>query len=291
MKSFLSRSNPFLLLFLLISFKNKNLLFKIDNRILIIISFGVFSILTFIVYCWKRNGFKKIDFRQIEFRQEAEKSVNDFLSKYCNDGPILNPDNFPWTKDFKDNQKLIKQEFLEYSKKYIIPNYNDISKELSGGTVGWKSLFLRIFNKDTSIINKFPLTKKLINSCPCTTAYFSKLEPGTKIKPHHGNYKGVIRYQLSITIPKQWKDCFIIVDGKTLNWKDGDHLMFDDMYLHEVQNNTAEERVILFMDIKRDFNNFFVNLINTIILSFIKSNDIVTSVVNNANKFDKTRHQ
>ena len=244
----------------------------------------IFLVLIIIIYSWV-----------IEDAKNGGEKINSFLEGYCNDGPILDPKDFSWTKDFRENQKEIKKEFLEYSKKYIIPNYTDISEELSAKTVGWKSLFLRVFNKDIEIIDKFPITKKLINSCSCTTAYFSKLEPRTRIPKHRGIYKGVIRYHLSIIIPKKWEDCFIIVDGNKLHWKEGSKdnidLAFDDMYLHEVQNNTDEERVVLFLDIRRNFNNIFVNMINVLLLTFIKSNDMVINTVNKANNLNKIKHK
>ena len=55
----------------------------------------------------------------------------------------------------------------------------------------------------------------LINSVLCTTAYFSILEPGTKIKPHNGVYKGVLRYHLGLIVPSG--DLFIEIDGKSLH--------------------------------------------------------------------------
>ena len=34
-------------------------------------------------------------------------------------------------------------------------------------------------------------------------------------------------------------------------WKDGEFLIFDDTYTHEVQNKSKKERTVLFMDINR----------------------------------------
>jgi|SRR5579885_374135 len=225
-------------------------------------------------------------FVRLAFRntRNIREIINKLLNKNCSDGPILNHKDFPWSKEFRKHQNDIKQEYLNYCKEYNVPAYKDIDSELSGGTIGWKSLFLRVFNNDTEIIDKFPITKKLINSCPCTTAYFSKLEPNVHIKAHEGLYKGVIRYHLSIIIPKKWKDCYIIVDGKKLYWRENHDLLFDDTHTHEVFNNTNEERVVLFMDVKRDFKNTVIDLINTIVLKLISINDAsVDLLVSKAN--------
>lgn len=203
------------------------------------------------------------------------KEINDYFGKYCKDPSIFNPEDFPWTKNFINELPTIQKEFFAYQKLHSIPEYQSINPISSGKTKGWHSLFLRIFGHDTANLKHFPKTKELINQCPCTTAYFSLLKPGTKIKPHVGIYKGVIRYHLSIKIPKDWKNCWIKVDGKRLHWRENSHLMFDDMFEHSVENNTNQERVVLFLDIKRDFKNTWLNLVNHIMLKFIKSNDMV----------------
>jgi beta-hydroxylase len=126
---------------------------------------------------------------------------------------------------------------------------------------------------------------ELINKIPCTLAFFSVLEPGAKLSPHVGIYKGVIRYHLGLKVPKEFHKCFINVDGKNLYWEEGKDIMFDDMFTHYVENDTNEERIVLFLDIKRDFNNIFLNSLNTILLYYIKSNDLLNDTVTNINKY------
>lgn len=120
--------------------------------------------------------------------------INDFLTNYCQDPAVFNTNDFEWTKSFRDNWKTIQSEYLEYTNKYIIPHYKDINATTASCDVnnGWKSLFLRAFGVDTNITKLFPKTMELINSCPCTLAFFSVFEPEVKLKPHIGVYKGVI---------------------------------------------------------------------------------------------------
>lgn len=213
--------------------------------------------------------------------------INNFLKDYCDDPAILNPKEFTWTQDFRNNWKKIRDEFIQYSNTYNIPHCKSISPKHALYNKDWKTVFLRSFGVDLNIINLFPETMRLINSCPCTTAFFSVLEPGARLPPHEGMYKGVIRYHLGLIIPDDWEQCFINVDGTTLYWTEGDDIMFDDMYTHYVENNTNQRRVILFLDIKRDFNNPLINLANSTLLHFIKSNDMVTNAVSNANAVSK----
>ena len=210
---------------------------------------------------------------------------NKYLLHHCEDQKaVFDSAAFPWTKNFRDRHLAILQEFETYRKEYSVPSYADINKAVSGNVVGWKSLFLRVFNNDTTIISHFPVTKSLIDTCDCTTAYFSILEPGTTIPPHVGISRGVLRYHLGLIVPDDYKNCFIIVDGVKLHWTVGSDVMFDDLFLHEVQNNTNQQRVVLFLDIKRKFKSWHANLVNEIALKLISCNDQLLTTVDKANR-------
>jgi aspartyl/asparaginyl beta-hydroxylase (cupin superfamily) len=214
--------------------------------------------------------------------------LNRLFEYYCNDPAVFDSKDIPWTKNFRDNWKLILQEYLEYSNKYSIPNYTKINEITSSCDVNnrWKTLFLRIFNADTNITHLFPQTMQLIKICPCTLAFFSVFEPGTKLTRHRGVYKGVIRYHLPLIVPDEWDKCFINVNGRVLNWQIGSDLVFDDRFLHHAENNTNQVRVVLFLDIKRDFKNPILNFINTIFLRIVKSNDMLIDTLNKANNLN-----
>lgn len=207
--------------------------------------------------------------------------LNSYFTKNCKQQAIFNPQDQKWTQRFRDNYQWIKAEFLDYAVENTIPNYKDLDTEVSLETEGWKSIFLKVFGNKTNASKKFPITMTLINSVECPTAYFSILEPGAKIKPHNGVYKGVLRYHLGLIIPTG--DLFIEVDNIRMHWKEGKDLLFDDMFTHCAENNTDQKRVILFMDIKRDFENVWLNLLNTLFLMLDKSNEHVKLLLKNAN--------
>ena len=217
------------------------------------------------------------------------KYTNTLLGYFTKDPIIFNTKDYEWTKKFRDNYNTILQEFLTYNNNNICPYYQDILYLTSSCDIykKWRSLFLRAYNKNTDIIKYFPKTMELINSVPCTLAFFSILEPGAYLSPHEGVYKGVIRYHLGLITPADSNNCYINIGNRKLSWNPGEDMMFDDMYLHEVHNNTNCPRLILFLDIKRKFNNIFIDTINDILLYFISSNDIVIKLVSNSNSFNK----
>lgn len=78
---------------------------------------------------------------------------------------------------------------------------------------------------------------------------FSIMKPKCVIKPHTGMSKYVLRSHLGLQIPEG--PCGIRVDGETRHWREGEILLFDDMYLHDAWNDTSEQRVILLTDLKK----------------------------------------
>ena len=80
---------------------------------------------------------------------------------------------------------------------------------------------------------------------------FSVMKPGTIVYPHRGPYRGSLRVHLGLECPSIEEGCYIKIDDIKYGWKDGELLIFDDTYTHEVQNKSKKERTVLFMDINR----------------------------------------
>jgi beta-hydroxylase len=82
------------------------------------------------------------------------------------------------------------------------------------------------------------------------TAFFSILAPGTHVPAHRGPYKGLLRCHLGLKVP-QPELCRLRVHDQILHWQEGQCMVFDDTYEHEVWNDSHEDRVVLFLDIMR----------------------------------------
>ena len=84
-----------------------------------------------------------------------------------------------------------------------------------------------------------------------TTAMFSILSPRKHILDHRGPYKGVLRYHLGLIVPEDAESCRIRVGEDFRHWQEGESMIFDDTFNHEVWNDTDETRVVLFVDVLR----------------------------------------
>jgi beta-hydroxylase len=213
--------------------------------------------------------------------------VNMFYSTFINDREFYKTD-YDWCKNLRNNYKKITREYINYIKNHgKLLRFKDIDRvqtDYDISDIPWDVLFLRVYNKDTSKIKYFPETYNLISKIPgCSLAMFSVLHPGKIIPPHTGPFKGVLRYHLALITPKKSNKCKITVNKIEYHWQTGKDVIFDDTFIHNVENNTDESRVVLFLDIQRDFENIFLNIINNVVLYFSKFNDSVNNIVVNTN--------
>ena len=96
-----------------------------------------------------------------------------------------------------------------------------------------------------------PVTSQLLDGIPnLVQAFFSVLDPGKSIPLHEGPYYGYLRYHLALRVPQENPPC-IIVNSQKHTWKEGEAVLFDDSWPHEVVNNSNERRIVLIVDVMR----------------------------------------
>ena len=177
--------------------------------------------------------------------------------------PYLDLDEcFPDHKILEENWRGIKKEVMGVlASGKNIPRFHEIDNGQeyisNNDGVSWGLINLLIYDmwhqKNCALCPKTSSILKRLRGVK--SAYFSVLDPGKHIPPHVGPYKGILRYQLGLSVPKNG-GCKLVVDGKDYFWKEGEGVLFDDTYLHEVKNNTDEERIALLLDIKRKLPGF-----------------------------------
>lgn len=79
-------------------------------------------------------------------------------------------------------------------------------------------------------------------------ALFSRLKPGTHIRPHHGVFNTRLICHLPLIVPP---GCGIRVGAETREWREGELLIFDDSFEHEAWNRGTGDRVVLLFEIWR----------------------------------------
>jgi beta-hydroxylase len=165
-------------------------------------------------------------------------------------------ERFPWVKHIEANWTVIREELEGVLENHeALPNFQDISKDQIEITDDdrWKTFFLYGYGFEAQLGTEMcPRTAALMREIPgMTTAMFSILSPRKHILDHRGPYKGVLRYHLGLIVPREAQDCRIRVGQDFRYWQEGESMIFDDTFNHEVWNDTEETRVVLFVDVLR----------------------------------------
>jgi aspartate beta-hydroxylase/beta-hydroxylase len=142
------------------------------------------------------------------------------------------------------------------AERVAMPRYHDVNPpamEISSSTPGnWKVFMLELLGKQPAQNRaRCPRTCAALAQVPgILQAFFSVLEPGKSVPLHDGPYIGYLRYHLGIRVPKD-NPPMLRVGGREYVWKEGEGVMFDDSWPHEVINRSSEPRIVLIVDIPR----------------------------------------
>ncbi len=185
--------------------------------------------------------------------------------------PYIKLDHIPDLERVTSQWSVLKEEALSLSENIkTSDNYNDIGFN-SFFRRGWKRFYLKWYSKDfhSSAIDKCPKTLEIIKDIKSIkAAMFVILPSGAKLPRHRDPYSGSLRFHLGLSTPNS-EDCFISVDDQKYYWKDGEGVLFDETYLHYAQNNTDQDRLIFFCDIKRPMKNVVGDWLNSFFGWFI----------------------
>ncbi|MFN3918443.1 MAG: aspartyl/asparaginyl beta-hydroxylase domain-containing protein [Flavobacteriales bacterium] len=119
-------------------------------------------------------------------------------------------------------------------------------------SINWKTFEFVFFGIKKQVnIEACPKTYEVIAQIPeLITAQFSLMQPKTKILPHRGYSKIVLRAHLPLIVP-EGNLCGIGVGEEVHYWKKGELVVFDDSFEHEAWNDSTEVRALLMFDIAK----------------------------------------
>ncbi|XP_030762305.1 aspartyl/asparaginyl beta-hydroxylase isoform X2 [Sitophilus oryzae] len=150
----------------------------------------------------------------------------------------------------KDNWKKIREEGLSALNSQ---GYFEDEAENLKDTGTWKQfeLFARS-RKHKKNCEKSPVTCGIIQSFPDASnckrgqTKFSVMHPNTHVWPHCGPTNCRLRIHLGLKVPP---NTFIRVAEQIRSWKEGDVIIFDDSFEHEVWHNGTDLRLVLIIDV------------------------------------------
>jgi len=176
--------------------------------------------------------------------------------------PILDESvYFPNVSMFAGSWAAIRDEALAVARSLSeVPRFHELMRAQAPISANdgrdWRVFVLRAYGADVGKnLVRCPVTAGLIAACPnVLSASFSFLAPGKHIPPHRGPFRGVVRCHLGLSMPRGADGnlgAILWIDGVEHRLDNGEYLVWDDTYTHEVLNGTREVRVALLLDIWR----------------------------------------
>ncbi len=193
----------------------------------------------------------------IKYGKYLRGTFDRFIARFSlvSNDPVLDVRDFAWTQALRANWQAIRAEAIAAaldphqapSLSHISPDHRAIAPANK-----WRSFFLYGYGYFVpENLARCPETTRLVESIPgLNSAFFSILAPGTHIPAHRGVTKGLITCHLGLVVPRDG-DARMRIDDRVVRWSEGETLIFDDTYDHEVWNDTSGTRVVLLVQFRR----------------------------------------
>lgn len=159
---------------------------------------------------------------------------------------FVDDDQFPFLAELRRAWRDIRAECAALSDASFEPW---VQREMYG--TGWSVYGLVAFGtRIEAALASCPRTAEALSRIPgLTTAGFSRMVPGTHIRPHEGWVTTVYRAHLGLIVPDG--DCALRVGSEVRPWREGGVLVFDDTVDHEAWNYSPGTRTVLLFDFLR----------------------------------------
>jgi aspartate beta-hydroxylase len=160
--------------------------------------------------------------------------------------------DFPFMIKLMEHYDVIRDELLYNlaERSYVFNNEQENVNVVTGGD--WKALQIKTspgFNYGyTKYAEYFPRTVKILQECneDFLLVKFSAIKPGTHIEPHTGPSNERLRSHLTLI---HTGGARIRVGSEWRTWKEGEGMILDSSWEHEVLHEGRDIRVILILDI------------------------------------------
>ncbi|MGH0033955.1 MAG: aspartyl/asparaginyl beta-hydroxylase domain-containing protein [Myxococcota bacterium] len=190
--------------------------------------------------------------------KDVRPTLDRAIARYSEvgDPAVFDPRIFPFTRAFEERWERIRQEAeAVMARGRPMPQVDEISPDharIADGD-GWRSYFLVGYgDRRERACRRCPETAALLETVPnLHSAFFSIMDPGQRLVPHRGPTKAILTWHLPLSVPHERERCRIRIAGDWYSWREGESLLFDDTYRHEVRNDTGESRVLLLMHLRR----------------------------------------
>jgi aspartate beta-hydroxylase len=158
-----------------------------------------------------------------------------------------------------------------------VPRFHDILPTQAGISANdgrdWRMFIMKAYSVTLQKnLQRCPTVAALLDEAPeVVSATFSFLAPGKHIPEHRGPFRAILRFHLMLSMPNDDSGkpaCVMNIDGVPYHLGDGESLLWDDTYPHEVRNRSDHVRIALLLDVwRKDMPADMALLSQTILLA------------------------
>jgi len=207
--------------------------------------------------------------------------------------PVIPNTEFPQVSQLEEAYSDIRGELdilLEHPED--LPTFHQMSPDQARISKGnnWKTFGFYVYGQRIDDNCELcPKTAAVLDSLPgMQTAMFSILAPGYHIPAHRGPTRAMVRAQLALKVPADSKKVWLRVHNQILHWEEGQVMLFDDTYEHEVRNDTDETRAVLFIDFERPMDRTGT-LFNSLLVRLLKATPYIKQPLKNVTAWNRER--
>jgi aspartate beta-hydroxylase len=217
----------------------------------------------------------------VTFYDNARDAVRSVYDARIDTPPVLDVDRyFPAAKDFVSRWRDVRDEALALRRNLdSVPRFHELMKEQADISANdgrdWRMFIMRAYGVDVGQnLARCPAIASLIEGRPeVTSCVLSFLAPGKHVPKHRGPFRGILRFHLMLTMPRTPDGdvaAVLEIDGKPYRLSDGDCLLWDDTFPHEVWNNSDEVRIALLLDVWRRDMPMDMELLSRLVVGVVR---------------------
>jgi aspartate beta-hydroxylase len=217
----------------------------------------------------------------LNFYDNARDVVRSVYDARIDTPAVLDTDYyFPSVRKFTDRWQEIRDEALAVRQNLAnVPRFHDIMKEQADISANdgrdWRMFIMRAYGVDVPANRaRCPIISSIVDQAPeVMSCVLSFLAPGKHIPKHRGPFRGILRFHLMLTMPRtpQGEVAAVLeIDGKPYRLADGECLLWDDTFPHEVWNRSDEVRTALLLDVWRRDMPYDMELLSRAVVGMVK---------------------
>lgn len=196
------------------------------------------------------------------FYDQTAAVIRNIYDSRLDGPPVLEMDRlFPDGARFHAAWRALREEALGLTARLQqVPRFHEIMREQTAISDNdqrdWRMFILKAYGTEVPRnMAACPVLAGIVAASPdVLSASYSFLAPGKHVPAHRGPFRGVLRYYLALSMPKRADGtpaAVLRIDGTDYRLDDGEAMLWDDTYSHEVWNPSDSVRAVLLLDVWR----------------------------------------